>query len=373
MKIVMVDLQAQYRRLRSEIDEAMQEVLHSAQFIRGPQVKEFSDALSRYLHGAYAVPCGNGTDALQIALMALDLQPDDEVILPAFTYAAAAEVTHLLRLQPRFVDAGEDFNIDVAKIEEAVTSKTKAIIPVHHFGQTSKMDAILNMAQKHNLFVIEDNAQSLGADYFSAEGARKAGTIGDIGTTSFFPTKNLACFGDGGAMITQNQELAKKLAMIANHGQQKKYYHEIIGVNSRLDTLQAAVLKTKLQYLDDFNHRRRTAADQYDFRLKEISEIKLPVRNAHSSHVFHQYVIQTEKRDALQKFLADNEIPSMIYYPLPLPFQPAYQNARYKKGRFPRAEKLSAAVLSLPIHTEMNEAMVDYICDAIVKFFKTKS
>lgn len=369
----MVDLQSQYLRLRPEIDQAMQEVLLSTQFIRGPQVKEFSDALSHYLQGAYVVPCGNGTDALQIALMALDLQPGDEVLLPAFTYAAAAEVIHLLRLQPRFVEAGEDFNIDITKIEAAITSKTKAIIPVHHFGQAANMDAILSLAQKHHLFVIEDNAQALGADYFSIGGSRKAGTIGDIGTTSFFPTKNLACFGDGGAMITQNQTLAKKLEMIANHGQQRKYYHEIIGVNSRLDTLQAAVLKTKLQHLDDFNRRRIAVADRYDFRLKEISEIKLPIRNAHSSHVFHQYTIQTGKRDALKKFLADNGIPSMIYYPLPLHLQPAYQNERCPKGSFPFAEKLSATVLSLPIHTEMNEAMVNYICDAIVKFCKTNS
>ena len=367
----MVDLQGQYLLIKSEIDEAIQHVIDSAAFIQGPEVNEFSKNLSSYLGGTTVIPCANGTDALQIAMMALNLKSGDEIILPVHTYVATAEVIALLGLTPVFVDVDErTFNIDVSQIESKLTSKTKAIVPVHLYGQCADMESIMAIAIKHDLFVIEDAAQALGAKYRYSTGEwKRAGTIGTIGTTSFFPSKNLGCFGDGGALLTTDSNLAEKIKMIANHGQKKKYHHDVIGINSRLDTLQAAVLNVKLKYLDLYEQKRNEAAFFYDQHLKSISEIEVPVRSENSTHVFHQYTIRTDRRDELRLYLEKSGIPSMIYYPVPLHLQKAYIRDGFTEGSFPITEKLSKSVLSLPIHTEMRTDELEFICQTIRNFY----
>jgi UDP-2-acetamido-2-deoxy-ribo-hexuluronate aminotransferase len=357
--IKMVDLYGQYLRIKPEVDKAMQSVIDSTAFIQGKEVQEFSSALSDYL-GAHVVTCGNGTDALQIAMMTLGLRPGDEVILPAHTYVATAEVIALLRLTPVFVDVHTDtFNIDVNQVEDKITSKTKAIVPVHLYGQCADMDPLMSIAAKHDIRVIEDAAQSIGAKY----NGLRSGTIGDIGTTSFFPTKNLGCFGDGGAVITRSKELANELKMIANHGQKKKYHHERIGVNSRLDTLQAAILTVKLRHLDEYERKRNDVADYYD---KHLSDVVIPLRSKNSTHVFHQYTIKAQRRDELKDFLQSKGIPTIIYYPVPLHHQKAY----FQKTSFPVTEQLSKEVLSLPMHTEITDEQLDYICKTIKSFYR---
>jgi UDP-2-acetamido-2-deoxy-ribo-hexuluronate aminotransferase len=372
MEIKMVDLQMQYLRIKDQIDAAIQNVLMSTAFIQGPDVNDFSSALAQYVKVSHVVPCANGTDALQIAMMALGLRPGDEVILPVHTYVATAEVIALLGLTPVFVDVNADtFNIDVESIEKKITKKTKAIVPVHLYGQCADMEPMLAIASKHDLFVIEDTAQALGAEYrFDNGKSMMAGTMGTIGTTSFFPSKNLGCYGDGGAIFTNDGNLAEQMKMIANHGQRKKYHHEIIGINSRLDTLQAAILKVKLRYLDEYRLKRQQVAAYYDMHLPS-SFIQVPFRAANSTHVFHQYTIKIRNgrdRDDFQKYLTNVKIPSMIYYPVPLHFQNAYRSDKFPAGSFPVTEVLSKTVISLPIHTEMNEEQLAYICHKISNY-----
>lgn len=369
--IKMVDLRKQYLRIKPEIDKAIEDVLTSTAFIQGPQVSEFASALGKYVGTANVIPCANGTDALQISMMALDLKPGDEVIVPVFTYVATAEVIALLGLTPVFVDVDEEtFNIDVNQLEKAITKKTKAIVPVHLFGQCADMEPILKIAARHNLFVIEDAAQALGATYTFAEGSVKhAGTIGAIGTTSFFPSKNLGCYGDGGAIFTSDPVLGEQIRMLANHGQRIKYHHDIIGVNSRLDTLQAAILSVKLRHLPHYAKKRQAVADFYDSHL-EAKHFKTPLRAKNSTHVFHQYTIKVKngKRDDFQKYLAAKGIPSMIYYPVPLHLQKAYKRSGFDEGSFPVTERLSKTVISLPIHTEMEADELKFICQTINDF-----
>ena len=373
MKIAMVDLHGQYERIREEINNAIQEVLDSTAFINGPQVKTFAQHLAEYNQVEHVIPCANGTDALQIALMALGLQPGDEVIVPVHTYVATAEVIALLRLKPIFVDCVADrFTIDVTKIEEKITSRTKAIVPVHLYGQCADMEPLMDIARRHNLYVVEDTAQAIGAIYTFSNGVtQKAGCIGDIGTTSFFPSKNLGCYGDGGALFIRNHELAERARMIANHGQKIKYHHRVVGCNSRLDTLQAAILDVKLKYLDEYSAARNEVAARYDNGLAAVKGIILPQRADNSTHVFHQYTIQVGNhlRDELKSFLAEHDIPSMIYYPIPLHLQEAYAKEGQGKGTFPIAEQLSEEVLSLPIHTEMKMEGQEYIIKQIHAFF----
>ena len=373
MNIQMVDLKSQYEKIKEEIAAGIQNCLDNTAYINGPAVKEFQQAFEKYLGVKHVIPCANGTDALQIALMALDLKPGDEVICPAFTYVATAEVIGLLGLVPIMVDVDVDtFNISLDHLDQYVTPKTKVIVPVHLYGQSADMEQILAFAKKHNLYVIEDNAQAIGSDYTFADGSsKKTGTIGEIGCTSFFPSKNLGCYGDGGAIMTNDDELAAKIRMIANHGQEKKYYHKVLGCNSRLDTLQAEVLKVKLKYLDEYAAARNKMADYYDQNLAEISEIEVPKRSASSNHVFHQYTLKIKngKRDALQQYLAENKIPSMIYYPLPLYKQEAFQQYVGADFSLPVTEVLCQEVLSLPIHTEFNKESSEYVIASIKKFF----
>lgn len=369
--IKMVDLLGQYQRIKSEIDREIRQVLEGTEFIQGPQVREFESALSHYLDEAHVISCGNGTDALQIAMMALDLAPGDEVILPVHTYVATAEVIALLRLVPVFADVSADtFTIDPAGIERLITTKTRAIVPVHLYGQCADMEPILALAARHGLYVIEDGAQSLGADFITSEKRSKGCTVGTVGTTSFFPSKNLGAFGDGGAMITRDEKLAARLRMIANHGQQKKYQHDLVGVNSRLDTLQAAILMVKLRYLADYAAQRKAVADYYDAHLRKVEFLSTPVRAAYSSHVFHQYTVRVNgiDRDKLKTYLQNKGIPSMIYYPVPLHLQAAYRRKDFGPGSFPVTEELSRTVLSLPVHTGMDEEQLSYICEAISRF-----
>lgn len=369
----MVDLKSQYKKIKTEIDQAISDCIESAEFINGNKVNEFAKHLGEYTGAQFVIPCANGTDALQIALMALDLQSGDEVIVPAFTYVATAEVIALLGLVPVLVDVHpDDFRINLDQVAAAVTTKTKAIVPVHLFGQCAEMEELMEFAAKNNIYVIEDTAQAIGAVYrFSDGSVKQAGTIGHIGTTSFFPSKNLGCYGDGGAIFTNDDKLAQKIKMIANHGQSKKYHHDIIGVNSRLDTLQAAILDVKLQYLDDYAKARNEAANYYDSHLKDIAGIEIPQRVLNSTHVFHQYTLKINggKREALKLFLADRNIPTMVYYPMPLHYQKAYENSRFPKGSLPVSEQLSESVLSLPIHTEMTEEIQDEIIKGIREFF----
>lgn len=367
--IQMVDLQKQYQSLKKEIDVAMRSVIESGTYINGPQVKEFAHQLSEYLHVPHVIPCANGTDALQIALMALSLKPGDEVIVPAFTYVAAAEAIALLGLIPVPVDVDpKTFNLDASKIEQAISRQTKAIIAVHLFGQACDMEKISKIAKKYKLFLIEDNAQATGADYIFKDGTRKkAGTIGDIGTTSFFPTKPLACFGDGGALMTSNPDLAARCRMIASHGQEQKYYHKIIGCNSRLDTIQAAVLSVKLRNLDAFTASRIEAAKRYDEHLGFVSNVAIPFKSAFSTHVYHQYtvLIQNGKRDALQAWLKERGVPTTVYYPLALHQQEAFKWCIRMAMELTESEKLCKSVLSLPMHSELTEEEQMYIIDTV--------
>lgn len=370
-KIQMVDLKGQYEKIRDEVNAGIQQVIDSTAFINGPAVKEFQAAMENYLQVKHVIPCANGTDALQIAMMALDLKPGDEVITASFTYVATAEVIGLLGLTPVLVDVDPDtFNIDVACIERAITPKTKAIVPVHLFGQCADMEGIMRLAKKHNLAVIEDVAQAIGADYTFADGrTAKAGTIGTIGCTSFFPSKNLGCYGDGGALYTNSDELAKKIRMIAHHGQSVQYVHDVLGVNSRLDTIQAAVLKAKLPHLDEYAAARRKAADHYDRAFAGHPKLKTPVRSASSTHVFHQYTLQLQgvDRTALREALAQRGIPAMIYYPIPLHMQKAFASDRFKAGDFPVTEHLCSCVLSLPMHTELDEDTLSFISSTVLE------
>jgi UDP-2-acetamido-2-deoxy-ribo-hexuluronate aminotransferase len=374
MQIQMVDLNGQYKKIKSEVDQALISCISNSAFINGPAVKEFQASLERYLGVKHVIPCANGTDALQIAMMALELKPGDEVICPAFTYVATAEVIGLLGLTPVMVDVDpQTFNVTVKDIEKAITPKTKAIVPVHLYGQSCDMEPIIQLAEKHSLFVIEDNAQALGADYAFSDGRiAKTGTIGHIGSTSFFPSKNLGCYGDGGALMTNDADLALKMRMIANHGQEKKYYHKVLGCNSRLDTMQAAILNIKLKYLDQYSLARNKMATYYDEAFYTIQEIEVPVRQQYSTHVFHQYTMKVKngKRNELQKYLLELGIPSMIYYPLPLYKQEAFQQFVSADFSLATAELLCDEVLSLPIHTEMNSEEMNYICTSIHSFFK---
>jgi dTDP-4-amino-4,6-dideoxygalactose transaminase len=365
----MVDLKGQYLKIKEEVDKGIAEVIESTAFINGPAVKEFQADFEKYLDVKHVIPCANGTDALQIAMMALGLKPGDEVITADFTYVATAEVIGLLGLTPVLVDVYPDtFTIDVAAIEKAITPKTKAIVPVHLFGQCAEMEAIMELANKHKLYVIEDVAQAIGADYTFANGTRqKAGTIGTIGCTSFFPSKNLGCYGDGGAMYTNDEEIAKKLKMISHHGQSVQYVHDVLGVNSRLDTMQAAILKVKLKHLDEYAAARNKVAAHYDKAFAGHPNMKIPVRVKNSDHVFHQYTLQLVNTDRtkLREYLAERNIPSMIYYPIPL----HKQNAFKSEGSFPVTEQLCDTVFSLPIHTEMEEDTLQYITDNVLSFF----
>ena len=372
-QIQMVDLKGQYTKIKDEMDKAVLDVMASSAFINGPAVKEFQANLEKYLDVKHVIPCANGTDALQIALMALGLEQGDEVIVPSFTYVATAEVIGLLKLKPVMVEVDiETFNVTAEIIEEAITPRTKAVVPVHLFGQCSDMESIMEVAEKHNLYVIEDNAQAIGSDYTFSDGTtKKAGTIGHIGTTSFFPAKNLGCYGDGGAMFTNDDEIAANLRMIANHGQTKKYYHGVIGVNSRLDSIQAAILDVKLKYLDEYAAARNKAAKFYDEAFANIEEIQTPVREKNSTHVFHQYTMKigNGKRKELQEFLAEKGIPSNIYYPLPLYEQDAFKEYVSDGFELPITENLCDEVLSLPVHTEMDEELLAHISDAVKSFF----
>ena len=372
--IQMVDLIAQYEHIRDEVKMEMDRVLDSAQFINGPLVREFSEDLEKYQEVKHVIPCANGTDALQIVMMGLGLEPGDEVIVPAFTYVATAEVIALLRLQPIMVDVDPDtFNVRLEDIEAHITPRTKAIVPVHLFGQSADMEDIMKFADAKGLAVIEDNAQAIGAWYTYKDGTKKrTGTMGIAGTTSFFPAKNLGCYGDGGAIFTNDDNLATQMAQIANHGQNKRYYHAQIGVNSRLDSLQAAVLKVKLKHLDQYADARRKVADKYDAAFAGIDALQTPVRAANSTHVFHQYTLRVKngKRDELIEYLGSKGVPANIYYPVPLYKQKAFSHfisADFKE--LPVTELLCEQVMSLPIHTEMKDVAQDYIIDAVKSFF----
>ena len=376
MKIEMVDLKGQYLNIKEEIDQATLSVIRDSQYINGPEVSKFTNELSQYLDGAYVIPCANGTDALQIAMMALDLKPGDEVIVPSFTYVATAEVIGLLKLTPVMVDVdSSSFNITVESIKLAITPRTKAIVPVHLFGQCADMEPILALAREYGLYVIEDTAQAIGASYTFNDGViKKAGTMGHIGCTSFFPSKNLGCYGDGGAIFTMDSELANKIQMISNHGQEKKYVHKYIGVNSRLDSIQAAILRIKLRHLDNYSSVRRTAAEKYDKLLKGLQDLIIPFRSNNSSHVFHQYTLKVSggRRDALKKYLEDAGIPAMIYYPMSLNEQEAYQFIGIVVGDLSVTRNLCSSVLSIPMHTELSDVQIEYITSSIINFFRNE-
>lgn len=369
----MVDLKSQYLKIKPEIDKALLEAVEAVAYINGPQVKQFANSLKDFNQVASAVTCANGTDALQIAMMGLDFKPGDEVIVPAFTYIATVEVIALLGLIPKFIDVKEDtFELDHEQLENIISDKTVGIIPVHLFGQCSNMEAIMSIAKKHNIAVIEDTAQAMGAEYIYNDGSKAfAGTIGDIGTTSFFPSKNLGCFGDGGALLTQDVELGEKVNIIANHGQRKKYYHETIGVNSRLDTIQAAILDVKLKYLNDYSAARQKVAKKYNEALGSLKGLVIPTNASYSTHVYNQYTCRIEggKRDELKAFLQEKGIPTMIYYPVPVHLQEAYKVYGYEENDFPIAERLCQEVISLPIHTEMKDEVQDYIIENVISFF----
>jgi UDP-2-acetamido-2-deoxy-ribo-hexuluronate aminotransferase len=371
--IQMVDLRTQYYHIKEEVDKAVLECIESTEFINGSPVKRFQAAFESYLGVKHVIPCANGTDALQVAMMALNLKQGDEVIVPSFTYVATAEVIALLGLTPVMIDSNQDtFNVTAELIEAAITPKTKAIVPVHLFGQSCDMESIMALANKHGLFVIEDNAQAIGADYTFSNGTKqKTGTIGHIGCTSFFPSKNLGCYGDGGAIMTNDDDLAQKIRMVANHGQSKKYYHQVVGVNSRLDSIQAVILDVKLKRLDTYSAARNNTANYYDYAFKNIAELQTPVRQPNSTHVFHQYTLQVKsnQRTALQAHLQKQGIPSMIYYPVPLYKQEAFKHYQSEGFFLPVTEKLCQSVVSLPIHTEMDEALLSYITEGVISFF----
>ena len=372
LNIQMVDLKSQYMKIKPQVDQAINDVLSSTQFINGEHVRSFQNELAAYLDVKHVITCANGTDALQISMMALGLKPGDEIITPSFTYIATTEVIGLLGLKPVFVDCNpENFNISVDEVEKAITKKTKAIVPVHLFGQSSDMKSIMSLAKKYNLFVIEDNAQAIGSDYLGFNQPQKTGTIGNIGCTSFFPSKNLGCFGDGGAMMTNDDELAKKLRMIANHGQSKRYYHDIVGCNSRLDNIQAAVLRIKLKELDQYILNRQKAANYYDQNLKDLDQLTLPFRNLDSNHVFHQYTLKLDDsilRDELIQYLAVKNIPAMVYYPVPAHRQKMFSKIPNSCGNMKVTNWLSSRVFSLPMHTELSTLQQDYIIENISNF-----
>ena len=375
--IQMVDTKTQYLKIKSAVDEAIHEVLDSAQYIGGKVVQDFATALNTYHGSGFTIPCANGTDALQIAMMALDLQPGDEVITPSFTYIATTEVVALLRLKPVFVEVNpETFCIDPEAVRKAITPKTKAIVPVHLYGHAAPMEEILAIAKEHNLYVIEDNAQGIGCDYtFSNGTTKKTGTMGHIGCTSFYPSKNLGAYGDGGAMFTNDAELAEKLRMIANHGQQKRYHHDIVGCNSRLDAIQAAILNIKLQHLDEYIAARRKAADFYNKAFANHPNIKTPfVDSSYSNHVYHQYTLKLEgvDRDALCAYLAEKNVPSMIYYPVPGHKQKVFASFGLNNVNLETTDWLTERVISLPIHTELDEEQLSYITTQVLNFINNK-
>ena len=368
----MVDLISQYEKIKPEIDKAIMDVVFSSAYINGPEVKLFAQELEKYLNVRNVIPCANGTDALQVAMMALGFKPGDEIITASFTYVATAEVIALLQLKPVLVEVNpETFTINPEAFEKAITDKTVAVVPVHLFGQSADMESVMKIAEKHKLKVIEDVAQAIGADYTFSDGAKKkAGTIGTVGCTSFFPSKNLGCMGDGGAIFTDDDQLAKKIRMMANHGQSVQYHHDEIGVNSRLDSLQAAILRIKLRHLDEYAAARNHAAEFYDKAFAGNQKLKIPSRQKKSTHVFHQYTLLLNQvdRNALREHLSSKGIPSMIYYPVPLHMQKAYLDARYKKGDFPVTEQLAAHVISLPMHTELSDEDLKYITDSVLEF-----
>lgn len=372
--IQMVDLKTQYQRIAPQVDEAVQQVLASSQYVNGPQVRRFEQELAAYLNVEHVIGCANGTDALQISLMALGLTPGDEVIVPSFTFIATAEVIGLLRLTPVMVDVDlKTYNMRPQDVESAITSKTKAIVPVHLFGQAAPMNGILDIAKRHGIAVIEDNAQSMGATHFSEDGSgSKAGSLGNMGCTSFFPAKNLGCYGDGGAIFTNDDRLADQIRMVANHGQSRQYYHDMIGVNSRLDTIQAAILSIKLAHLDEYNQARQKAADMYDTLLQDIEQVTTPERATTSSHVFHQYTIRVpaDDRDKLRAFLAEKHVPSNIYYPVPMYQQQAFASYWSDARRsLPNTETLCQEVLSLPMHTELDADQIERVTGAVQAYF----
>ncbi len=371
-KIQMVDLPGQYEKIKDVVDASIEEVVNSAAFINGPYVKEFQKDLENYLNVKHVIPCANGTDALQIAMMGLGLEQGDEVITVDFTFAATVEVIGLLKLTPVLVDVDPStFNIDIEALKGAITPKTKAIVPVHLFGQCANMEAIMEVAKEHDLYVIEDNAQAIGADYTFTNGtSQKAGTIGHVGTTSFFPSKNLGCYGDGGAIFTNDDDLAHILRGIVNHGMYKRYYHDVIGVNSRLDSIQAAVLKAKLPHLDAYCDARRKAAAYYSEAFANNPNIVTPTISNFSTHVFHQYTLKITngKRNDLHKHLLDNGIPNAIYYPVPLHSQEAYKDARYNEDDFKVTNELIDCVISLPMHTELETEQLDFITKTVLNF-----
>ncbi|MCT7903751.1 MAG: DegT/DnrJ/EryC1/StrS family aminotransferase [Candidatus Ornithobacterium hominis] len=372
-KIQMVDLVSQYQKIKSEIDKKVIEVMESSAYINGPEVKAFEKELADYLEVKHVIACANGTDALQVALMSLGLEPGDEVITSNFTFAATAEVIDLLKLKSVLVDVDpETFNINPKELEKAISPKTKAIIPVHLFGQCANMEAILEIAKKHDLAVIEDTAQAMGSDFtFSNGETKKAGTMGHLGCTSFFPSKNLGCFGDGGAIFTNNDDLAYRIRGIANHGMYERYYHDEIGVNSRLDSMQAAILRVKLPHLEQYNKARRWAANEYDKRFEGNPNISIPKRSENSTHVFHQYTLKIKNadRNLLQKYLTEKEIPAMIYYPVPLHQQKAYNRGAYADEQFPITMDLVEQVISLPMHSELSISQIEKISTNVLNFF----
>lgn len=371
-KIQMVDLPGQYKHIKDTVDASIQEVLNTAAYINGPYVKEFQADLEKYLNVKHVIPCANGTDALQIAMMGLGLEPGGEVITADFTFAATVEVIGLLKLTPVLVDVDADtFNMNIDALKKAITPKTKAIVPVHLFGQCANMEAVMEVAKEHNLFVIEDNAQAIGADYTFSNGTKKkSGTIGNVGTTSFFPSKNLGCYGDGGAIFTNDDELAHTIRGMVNHGMYKRYYHDVVGVNSRLDSIQAAVLKTKLPLLDSYCDARRNAAEFYSNAFASNPNIITPVTSSFSTHVFHQYTLQITngKRNELHQHLLDNNIPNAIYYPVPLHAQKAYKDDRYNEEDFPVTNQLIDTVISLPMHTELENDQLEFITKTVLDF-----
>lgn len=371
--IQMVDLKKQYESIKDEVLQAMQDVIHSSAFIQGPQVAQFEKELATYNQAKHVIGCANGTDALQLIMMALDFQPGDEVIVPTFTYVATAEVIALLHLKPVLIDVNpHTFNLDTDQFKKAITSKTVGVVPVHLFGQCADMEAILQIADQHGLQVIEDVAQAIGSVYQLGDKKKYAGTMGIAGATSFFPSKNLGCYGDGGAIFTNEDDLAKKIRMIASHGQSIKYYHDVIGVNSRLDTLQAAILLVKLKRLKTYIEKRQQAALYYDKVFDNHPHIIPPYKEKKSTHVYHQYtvIIKDAHRDDLKKFLESKKVPSMIYYPIPLHLQKAYQTDHYTKGSFPISEMLCNSVLSLPMHTELDEEQLHFISTTVLSYFK---
>ena len=374
MNIPMVDLKGQYKKIKGQVDKAIIDVVESSAFINGPQVKSFQKNLEDYLGVKHVIPCANGTDALQIAMMGLGLEQGDEVITADFTFAATVEVIGLLKLTPVLVDVERDtFNIDIEALKKAITPKTKAIVPVHLFGQCANMEAVLEIAKEHNLYVIEDTAQAIGADYIFSDGTnKKAGTMGEVGTTSFFPSKNLGCYGDGGAIFTNDDELAHTLRGMVNHGMYKRYYHDVIGVNSRLDTIQAAILDIKLPNLDAYCNARRKAAEYYNNAFAKSDKIETPVTSNFTTHVFHQYTLKLKDvdRDALHKHLLDQGIANAIYYPVPLHSQKAYADSRYNQDDFKITNELVQTVISLPMHTEFEEDQLRYITETILDFVR---